>query len=101
MKKVETMKRAIKESNTNGGYKWTASASGIRWGYLDILFSLIIDDKMVKLTDGYEECVAFVVSEDDMWLVDSPYNHHEFEKTYEDAIYWVTRKMISKAEYLY
>lgn len=99
MKIVQIMQRAIKDSELHG-YKWTAHKEGLQWEYGDN-FLLTYNKEMVQFespTTGVYVYVGIVSKEKDIWLCDK---YHDFVKTQEEAIYWATRKMIAKANYLY
>lgn len=98
------MKKAIKDSELNG-WKWTANKNGLKWEYLDVEFKLLVDDleghKRAELINEESGCRALVFvidNPEDDFLVD---DYHEFEKNMDDAIYWATRKIISKANRLF
>lgn len=104
MAQVEMMRKAIKDSRLDG-WKWTANKNGLKWEYLDIEFTLIVGDleghERAELIDEQTGCriIVFVIDNpNDEFLVD---DYHDFEKNIDDAIYWATRKIITKANRLY
>lgn len=98
--KKTVMKRAIQKAARNNYYKWTPTATGLKWGYLETVFEMVENPDGcpgIEFIDQDTGVRASVFITDMEFLIDG----YDFVSSYEDALFRAAYKIIRKAEYLY
>ena len=85
------IKRGIEKADTNG-YKWNITPSGLKWSYLGIEFTFVVDGEFLSVRDNFN--VPFTAT----WFRDDEYADCE---TLEEAYEIATIRTIRRANYLY
>ena len=87
------IKRGIEKSDTNG-YKWSTTPNGLKWSYLDIEFTFIVEDggEFLNVIDNFGHQFVLIC-----------YGHGKYGdcQSLEEAYEIATRRLINRANYTY